>query len=267
VRPDLAADAVLEGRDDLAPGRVVLGVRAEDEQHVERQAHGVALDLDVALLHHVEERDLHLAGQVGQLVHREDAAVGARQQAVVDRPLVRQRGAEAGGLDGVDVADDVGHRGVGRRQLLDVTMFARQPGDGRGLAALLQDLPALGAYRRERVVVQLGAGDVRDLLVEQVDELPQDARLRLAAQAQEDEVVAREDGVDDRRRHGLVVAQHAGEQGLTGAQLADEVRPQLVLHAAARQALPTGATQLGEDRGARSVRTLGCRGDVCHAGC
>src|SRR5690606_3743148 len=113
------------------------------------------------------------------------------------------------------------------------------------------------AYRRERVVVQLGAGDVRDLLVEQVDELPQDARLRLAAQAQEDEVVAREDGVDDRRRHGLVVAQHAGEQGLTGAQLADEVRPQLVLHAAARQALPTGATQLGEDRGARSVRTLG----------
>ena len=39
VRHDLASDAILERRDDLAARRVVLGIRGEAEQHVERQAH------------------------------------------------------------------------------------------------------------------------------------------------------------------------------------------------------------------------------------
>ena len=38
VRHDLAADAILERRDDLAARRVVLGVRREAELHVERKA-------------------------------------------------------------------------------------------------------------------------------------------------------------------------------------------------------------------------------------
>jgi hypothetical protein len=88
VRADLGADAVLERRDDLAARRVVLGVGAEHQQHVERQAHRVALDLDVALLEDVEEAHLDLAREVGQLVDREDAAVGPRQQPEVHRQLV-----------------------------------------------------------------------------------------------------------------------------------------------------------------------------------
>jgi hypothetical protein len=56
--------------------------------HVERQPDRIALDLDVAFLQDVEQADLDLAGEIGQLVDREDAAVGARQQPVVHRQLV-----------------------------------------------------------------------------------------------------------------------------------------------------------------------------------
>jgi hypothetical protein len=65
VGADLGAEAVLERRDDPAAVGVVLGVRGRDEQQVERQAQRVAADLDVALLQHVEQRDLDALGEVG----------------------------------------------------------------------------------------------------------------------------------------------------------------------------------------------------------
>ena len=125
VRADLRADAVLQRRDDLAARGVVLGVGAEDEQHVERQPHRIALNLDVALLQDVEQADLNLAGQVGQLVDREDAAVGARQQPVVHRQLVGELQPAARRLDRIEIADHVGDRDVGRRELLDIARLAR----------------------------------------------------------------------------------------------------------------------------------------------
>src|SRR6185437_45281 len=84
VRANLRADAVFEGRDDLAARRVVLGVRGEDQEDVERQAHGIALNLHVAFLHDVEEADLYFAGEIGQFVEGENSAIRAGQQAVVD---------------------------------------------------------------------------------------------------------------------------------------------------------------------------------------
>ena len=84
VRADLGAEAVLERGDDAAAVGVVLGVGARDDEHVERQPQHVAADLDVALLHHVEHRDLDPLGEVGQLVDRDDAAVAARDQPEVD---------------------------------------------------------------------------------------------------------------------------------------------------------------------------------------
>src|SRR4028119_106245 len=53
-------------------------------------------DLDAALLEHVEQRDLDALGEVGQLVDAEDAAVGARHQAVVDGLRVAVRAARGG---------------------------------------------------------------------------------------------------------------------------------------------------------------------------
>ena len=120
---NLAADAVLERRDDFAARGVVLGIGGEDQQDIERQANRVALNLDVAFLHDVEQADLNFAGEIGQFVDGEDAAIGARQQAVVHGEFVAKVAAAAGGLDGIDVADDVGDGDVGRGQLFDVAML------------------------------------------------------------------------------------------------------------------------------------------------
>jgi len=56
----------------------------------------------------------------------------------------------------------------------------------------------------ERIVVNLAAGHDRNLLVEQIDEAAQDAALRLTAQAEQDEVVVRQDapGAPGLRRRG-----------------------------------------------------------------
>ena len=130
VRADLGAEPVLERGDDPAAVGVVLGVRAGDEQQVERQPQLVAADLDVALLQHVEQRDLDALGQVGQLVDREDAAVGARHQPVVDGLGIAERAA-LGDLDRVDVADQVADAGVRGGELLAVALAAVLPGDRR----------------------------------------------------------------------------------------------------------------------------------------
>ena len=157
VRADLRADAILQRRDDLAARGVVLGVGAEDQQHVERQPDRIALDLDVPFLEDVEQADLDLAGEIRQLVDREDAAVRPRQQPVVHRQLVGelQRGARR--LDRIEVADHVGDGHVGRRELLDVARVARQPRDRQRRPLPRDACAARGTERRERIVVDLAA--------------------------------------------------------------------------------------------------------------
>ena len=83
VGPDLGPEPVLERGDDPAAVGVVLGVGAGHQQQVQRQPQAVAAHLDVALLEHVEHRDLDPLGEVRQLVDAEDAAVGARDEPVV----------------------------------------------------------------------------------------------------------------------------------------------------------------------------------------
>ena len=138
VRANLAADAILERRDDLAARRVILRIRGEHQHHIERQAHRIAFNLHVAFLHDVEQAHLDLAGQIGQFVDGENAAIGARQQAVVHRQFVAEFVPAARGLDGIDVADHVGDRHVGRGQLLHVALVAVEPRDGRFVALLAQ---------------------------------------------------------------------------------------------------------------------------------
>src|SRR5205085_11702594 len=137
VRDDLGADAIFERRDDLAARRVIFGVGRKDEQHIERQAYGITLNLYVAFLHDVEQTDLHFAGEVWQFVDGEDAAIGARQQAVMNRQFVREQMPAARRFDGIEVADQIGDGHVGRRQLFDVAIATRHKGDGRLVAALV----------------------------------------------------------------------------------------------------------------------------------
>ena len=150
VGAHLGAEAVLERGDDPAAVGVVLRVGAGDQQQVQRQPQLVAAHLDVALLQHVEQRDLDPLGQVGQLVDGEDAAVGARHQAVVHGLRVAERAA-LGHLDRVDVADQVADAGVRGGQLLAVPLAAVPPGRPACSSPQLGDEPAppqrtIGAY-------------------------------------------------------------------------------------------------------------------------
>ena len=143
MRADLAADAVFERRDDFAARGVVLGVGGEDQHHVERQPHRIALNLHVAFLHDVEQAHLNLSGQVGQLVDGEDPAIGARQQAVMHVSSSEMSCPRARGLDGVDVADHVRDGHVRAWPAFPRSAVARQPGDGRRVAFARRYAPGM----------------------------------------------------------------------------------------------------------------------------
>ncbi len=248
VGDDLRSDAVLERRDDLAAGRVVLGVGREDQCHVQVQADRIAFHLDVSLLHDVEEAHLDLAGEIGELVDRKNAAVCPRQEPEVHGQLIRQQMAAARSLDGVHVADDVRDRDIGRGELLHEAGLARQPGDGGLRAVLRHELASELRDRRERIVVHLAPREDRNLLVEQRDQLAQDAALRLPPQAQQDEVVARQDGIHELGDDGILVAHDAREQGRPVLEQTDQILAQLVLDGAvdAGGTRPLGLLQLSQ---------------------
>ena len=155
---NLDIEAILKRRDDPSARGVVLGIRARDEDHVDRQANLVAFDLDVFLFHQVEQPHLHFLGQVGQFVDGEDAAIGARDESVMDRFLVGEV-APLGHLDRIDLADQIRHRDVGRRELFGVAALALDPCDLGRVALLRHELHASPANRRERIVVDLAARD------------------------------------------------------------------------------------------------------------
>ena len=222
MRAHLGAEPVLQRRDDAAAVGVVLGVRARDEQDVEGQPQCVSADLHVALFEHVEQRHLDALGQVGQLVHREDAAVEARHQPVVHGLGVAERAA-LGDLDRVDVADEVADAGVRSRQLLAVPLVAVQPVDRQVVAELLGEPAAAGADRRVGVVVDLAAVDDRRPLVEQAADRADQPGLALAALAEQHEVVAGEQRALDVGQHRLVEADDAGKPRLARPQPGEQV--------------------------------------------
>ena len=228
VGADLGAEAVLERRDDAAAVRVVLGVGRRHQHQVEGQADLVAADLHVALLEHVQQTDLDALGEVGQLVDGEDPAVRARDEPVVDGELVGEVAA-FGDLDRVDLADEVGDRSVGGGELLTETPFAVDPLDRSVLATLGRHQPGVLRHRCIRVVVDLAPGDRRRPLVEQADERTDDARLRLAALTEEDDVVAGEQGVLELRQHRVVEADHPVDERLARRDAGQGVRPDLLL--------------------------------------
>ncbi len=229
VRAYLRPEPVLQRRNYPAAVGVVLRVRAGHQHHVQRQHDAVALYLDVTLLHQVEQAHLDALGQVGQLVYAEDAPVGARNQPVVDGQLIGQV-APLGDLDRIDLAYQVGHRDVRRRQLLGVAFVARHPLYGRAVAVLLDALLAGRADGSERVAVQLAARHHRNLVVQQRHQAADEPRLRLAPLAEQDYVLAREHCVLQLRNHALVEAHYPRKQVVRLLDLANEVLADLLLH-------------------------------------
>src|SRR2546425_997105 len=129
-----------------------------------------------------------------------------------------------GGLDWIDVADDVRDSNVGRGKLLHEARIPGDPFDVRHVAMQVEQLAAIRRDRIEGIVVDLGAGDNGNSFVEQRSQLPNDSALRLAAQAEQNEVMPRQDGVDELWNDRFVVTNDTGKQFFTDAQLLNEVR-------------------------------------------
>ena len=108
-----------------------------------------------------------------------------------------------------------------------------------------QSCPAGGADRVQGVVVDLAAGHHRDVIVEERHQCAQQAGFGLPAQTEQDEVMARQQGVDELRNDRVVVADDAGEERPPGAQPGDEIVPDFFVDGAMRHAAGLdGAAQL-----------------------
>src|SRR5439155_10787029 len=99
-----------------------------------------------------------------------------------------------------------------------------------GVAVIGDPVPARGADRLERIVIDLAAGDGRQQRIEERDERAGDPGLRLTALAQEDDVLAGEDRVLDLGDDRLLVADDAVEQRGLARERDHEVGPKLLLH-------------------------------------
>ena len=197
--------------------------------------------------------DLDSFRQVGQLVDAEDSAIRARKQSVVNGQLIREVAA-LGDLDRVDLADQVGDRDVWRRELLAISPVAADPRDRHRVSILGDEVETAPADRVVGVIVDLAPGDDRYELVEQADQGPHDPTLGLAALAQHDDVVSRDDGVRQLRQHRFVVADDSREQRLARLEAREKIAPHLLLD---RLALVSGGTKLRDGLGSGS-------GHLCH---
>jgi hypothetical protein len=139
-------------------------------------------------------------------------------------------GTALGHLDRVDVADQVAHAGVRRGQLLAVPLPAVPPGHRQVVAELGGEAPAPRAHRGERVVVDLAPGDRRRPLIEQPGERADQARLALAALAQQDHIVTGDDGPLQVRQNRLAEADDPGERVLARAHAGQQVPPDFLLY-------------------------------------
>ena len=216
--PDLRPEPVLERRHDPSAVRVVLGIRRGHQDQVERQPDPVSADLDVALLEDVEQRHLDPFGEIGQLVDGHDSPIGPRDEAVVDGELVNEI-PTLRHPDGIHVADQVGHADVGRGQLLGVAAVAVDPHDRDPIITSSHQLTAPGADRPVGMVVDLAPFHGRDLVVEELDQVADQASFGLAPLPQEDQVVPGQDPPLQAGKHRLVEPHQGPEQRLSSAQV------------------------------------------------
>ncbi len=213
MRADLRSDAVFQRGNDFSARRVVFRVGAENQREVERQTNRISLNLHVTFLHDVEQSNLNLSGKVWKFIDSEDAAIGAGKQAIVNRQFARELVSTASRFDGVDVANQIGNGHIGRRQFLDIALVGSEIGDRGVVTEACDFIAATAADRRVRIVVNLASREVRHLRIEQGRQRAQDAAFRLSSQSEKNEIVARENGVDDLWDDCVVITDNAGKDG------------------------------------------------------
>src|SRR5581483_2424390 len=80
----LTADPIFERRDDLTARGIVFRIRGEAQFDIEWEPYRISFDLDIALLHDIEQSHLDFPREIRQLIQGEDASIRARQHAVMD---------------------------------------------------------------------------------------------------------------------------------------------------------------------------------------
>ncbi len=106
------------------------------------------------------------------------------------------------------------------------------PSDRGGIAFGGHEVLRVARHRREGIVVQLAAFYHGHPFVQQLHQRSGHARLRLPAQAEQIDAVAREDRAFHGRHHRIGIAVNALKERVLGADPCDEVGAQLLLHGA-----------------------------------
>ena len=151
--------------------------------------------------------------------------------------------ATLGHLDGVDLADEISDRSIGSGQLLPEAILTMHPVDGCIVAPFGDEIAGVLGNRVIGIVVDLGTGDDGHPFVEQSGERTDHAGLGLTAFAEEDDVMTGEQCVLELRQHGVLIAEHVGEQRFTGPNAGDGVGPQLLLDRTAGPARGSQGTE------------------------
>ena len=170
----------------------------------------------------------------------------------------------AGGFDGIDVADEVGDGDVGCGEFLHVALVGGEIGDRSVVAVVSNFFTAAAADRSVGIVVDFATCQIGHVRIEKRRKRAQDAAFGLAAQTEQDEIVARENGVDDLRYDGIFVADDAGENQGIGifAQACAEVVAQFVFHAPVFQTLFGKGTVAQFAQRARKTHNGNPRGQI-----
>src|SRR3984957_6754788 len=113
-------------------------------------------------------------------------------------------------------------------------MIARKPGYGCGVSFRSDAITAGAAQRSIWVFVNLTAFHDGDLRVHEAGQAAQNSRLRLPAQTQQNEMMAREYSVDDLGDDGIVVTVEAGEKRFTLFHFLQQVFAKLLAYRAMR---------------------------------
>ena len=228
MRNDFAANTIFERRDDLATRRVILRIRREAQQHIQRESHRIPFNLHIAFLHDVEQSHLHLSGKIGEFVQRKYPTVGTRQHTVMNREFITQHVSATCRANGINIADNVGHGHVGRCQFFHKATVTIDPDNGRVITRVVdQRFREFGNWL-ERIIVNFTAGDDGHVLIQQPNECAKNAGFRLTTKAQQNKVVTRQQRVHDLRHHRFFVAQHAAKERPTGFQSFDKISTNFV---------------------------------------
>ena len=152
-----------------------------------------------------------------------------------------------GMFDQVDFTNQVGNRDVRRRQLFVIAIIPSNPLDWRIISFLDNEIPGILRQRGERVIVDFAASNNRRPLVEKLRQHPQHLRLALTTQPKKQEVMLRQEPVDNLRHDRFVIPQDAGKQLVPLTKSPQQIPTHLFFN---RQWLISGVAKLAKSRGA-----------------